>query len=333
MLIITIESDASIIDACLWQQLITSSLLYLDVFKFKFSYSFTDEVNDVLNKFEQFQSDFWHKQHHWYTEYSLSEYSAVIYTIPYLCDTYTLTPFKFKYSNTLMNNSHTFNNVKDLLLYQEVLTCESSYHFSNVISLTLENHLCVKNATDHFLQLEQIKSLKLIVNLSNIKHLTISSTCHFKTTSVLLQILKQTKQLSSITIDPNILPSLYNDQELCNYLRKMIKKLDVYKFAHSLFLFKPPEVIDQFCQTFSNIEQLKCNSERPEDLLILLTRLSKLSSIKALIKLDDGPETEPIWLEVLRPKLDLMFNIRDHNIYVEQYEFEIFIWIGRNFIW
>ena len=57
------------------------------IFHFHFTFSLRNEENDILNKFEQFQIDFWHKQHHWYTEYS-----AVIYIIPYLLDTYTLKP-------------------------------------------------------------------------------------------------------------------------------------------------------------------------------------------------------------------------------------------------
>ena len=46
-----------------WKRLI-ASLSQLIVFKFKFACSRINEDTNILDKFQEFQSDFWHKQHH-----------------------------------------------------------------------------------------------------------------------------------------------------------------------------------------------------------------------------------------------------------------------------
>ena len=38
-----------------------------------------------------------------------------------------------------MNNVNTFDNVSDLILYQESIILKDLYHFPNITSLTLEN--------------------------------------------------------------------------------------------------------------------------------------------------------------------------------------------------
>ena len=72
-------------DACQWEMLITSSLSFLKVFKFIFKYKCKHEDEYIFHeKFKQFQSDFWQKQHQWFTEYSFSVTETAIYTIPYI---------------------------------------------------------------------------------------------------------------------------------------------------------------------------------------------------------------------------------------------------------
>jgi hypothetical protein len=66
-----------------------------------------------------------------------------------------------------------------------------------------------------------IESLKRIVNLSNIKHLDIGTTCRIESSLILFKILKEAPQLSSMRIDPSALISLINDDELCKYFNKI----------------------------------------------------------------------------------------------------------------
>ncbi len=52
------------IDADKWEELIISSLPHLDIFKFKFSCPYEKQEYNIINeKFKQFQTDFWQKQH------------------------------------------------------------------------------------------------------------------------------------------------------------------------------------------------------------------------------------------------------------------------------
>ncbi|CAF3787716.1 unnamed protein product [Rotaria sordida] len=53
--------------------------------------------------------------------------------------------------------------------------------------------------------------------------------------SVLLELLKETPQLSSLFIQLSELISFLNDNELCKYLNKMIKRLDLYGDSNKIF--------------------------------------------------------------------------------------------------
>ncbi|CAF1069060.1 unnamed protein product [Adineta steineri] len=77
--IFTIKNNTCVnmINADCWQHLIESSLLHLRVFNFYFSYyNGTHSYNNQLKEFQQFQSHFWSKQHHWHTNYEINNGST-----------------------------------------------------------------------------------------------------------------------------------------------------------------------------------------------------------------------------------------------------------------
>ncbi|CAF4596397.1 unnamed protein product, partial [Rotaria sp. Silwood2] len=86
--------DLDMINANQSKHLIIFSSCRLNIFKFIFNYIYmtNDDNNDILEKFNQFQTDFWIEKH-WYIEYELSYYSSSIYTVPY-----TLNSFKLEIS-------------------------------------------------------------------------------------------------------------------------------------------------------------------------------------------------------------------------------------------
>ncbi|CAF4335944.1 unnamed protein product, partial [Rotaria sordida] len=88
------------IDSNRWEQLIEFALPHLDTFKFKFEITFGIKNPNIVHKLQQFQSDFWYQQHHWYTEYSLSEHSVLIYTMPYPSNRYIVESYVMRYGNT-----------------------------------------------------------------------------------------------------------------------------------------------------------------------------------------------------------------------------------------
>ena len=95
---------------------------------------------------------------------------------------------------------------------------------------------------------------------------------------VLLEILKEASNLSSIHISPHIIVSLFSNNNLQKYLNKMIKKLKIS--GSSEYIFSKPAQMEQFCTIFSNIEDLTCEVREAKYLSFLLNRLPKLSMIK-----------------------------------------------------
>ncbi|CAF1260329.1 unnamed protein product [Rotaria sp. Silwood1] len=310
--------DLDMIDANQWEYLITSLLSCLDTFKFIFNYIYKPNDNHIEDKFNKFQTDFWIKQHQWYTEYSLSNYSALIYTVPYMLNSYTLELDSNRYSNQLIN---TFNNVKNLTIYHTTITELGGYCFSNVTSLTI---LPPKYAHRPQLGTQAIKSLKNIVNLSNLKYLGISFEFKIKDAYVLLRILQEAPKISSMMISIRALEHFAYNDEACEYLNKMIKKLDIYKYQSSSFKFH--HQIENFCKIFSNIEQLKCNIDQANDLLYLLNHLPKLSMLKAYLWKINDYDYFYSWFKKETKKLNLLFNIN----YRDKQETELSIWINRN---
>jgi len=330
-LAISALDNICMIDAHRWEQLIKSSLKFLNVFQFIFGlYCRGNARNDIVDKFKQFQNDFWCKQHQWYIEYVLDANSAVIYTIPYISDTYRLAQSTEIYSNKLINNLSTFDNVTDLTLCCEATAEKYSFYFPNVRSLKLESTFANSKQDDnHTLRTEHIKSLKTIVNLYNLKHLDISS-CFAIETSSLLEIFTTAPQLSSITLNPFILSTLFNDDELCIYLKTMIKQLNIYK--HGRNSFNNSNEVEQLCELFSNLEQLTCNINQSDQFLILLNQPAKLSIIKIFITSSDNSEHVFAWLTNDVLKLNLIYRINYFHAYIdgpgELYKTELCIWTG-----
>jgi hypothetical protein len=135
----------------------------------------------LQEKFKQFQSDFWHKQHHWHIEYLVSDFVSSINTIPYIYDTYELLWITNRYCNQFLHDVNVFDNVINLTIYYDMITENCRCCVSNIISLTLE-HLGLF-FQDYLLKIEHTEYLKMIVNLYNVKYLTISSNCKLETSS------------------------------------------------------------------------------------------------------------------------------------------------------
>ncbi|CAF1578837.1 unnamed protein product [Didymodactylos carnosus] len=272
------SSDKNLVDACQWEDLISSSLPSLKNFKFRIYYYHGNNKNGLEERFKQFQSDFWCKQHHWYTEYELSNYEALIYTIPYIFSIYALVPHTKGRGNELINNVNIFANVTNLRINPDALRNERQYYFPYVISLSLR---CPDLIDTLLLTAKDIQSLKVIVNFSTLQELYIPYTFQLETPSVLLEILKGAPHLSSLCIHLDILQSLFEDDQLCQYLNKMIRKLDIGSFYDKLL--DDYDRLTDICQVFSNIEELTCTIYRLDCLLFLIQHFSKLSRISVAL--------------------------------------------------
>ncbi|CAF1269335.1 unnamed protein product, partial [Rotaria sordida] len=318
ILTIHTECDINMINACQWENLIQSSLPYLNIFKFTFGCYRNDNDEIILKMFKHFQDDFWCKQHQWYTEYSFEKYKAFIYTIPYLKTGYKLEMDSQRFPNKLINHSNTFDKVTYLGLYDANLTDKCHYHFSNIESLILFTSYLVQYEID-------ISYLKMIVSLSHIKHLDMSMYERIILSREFLKILKELPKLSSIKINSISLNLLLYNDELCEYLNKMITKLNIcqeftwsFNIPYILENFKPSfnnsKELKNFCKIFSNIEHLECYIMKPNDVLFLLNHLSKLSTMKVYLPPLDNYDYFLTLFKQESSRLNFIFRVKGINV-------------------
>ncbi|CAF4672685.1 unnamed protein product, partial [Rotaria sp. Silwood2] len=131
-LTVSVYENSDIIDASRWKHLITSSLSHLTVFRFRFG---TFDRNEIIRKYEDFQTNFWIKEHQWYTECLLGDQIlSQIFTIPYLNDTRLMGLKYVRHFNTRIDDSKTFDNVTDLHLPGKELMTSSGFYFPNIRS-------------------------------------------------------------------------------------------------------------------------------------------------------------------------------------------------------
>ncbi|CAF3875860.1 unnamed protein product [Adineta steineri] len=230
-------------DGIRWQKLIESLLKHLIIFKFYFQDEKFEKPMEKLNKSQRFQNDFYHKQHQWYTNLEIYTRTSTIYTIPYERKNYELTFNTNKHGYLWMKNSNVFDNVKILTLTTKLIVNNAEYYFKNVESLILRcysHENFYENDDKSDLNSTKIELLRTIVNLSNIKHLTIDNDIYL-TSSLFLDLLKELPNVSSLKIDEDQLMKIFGNIELCEYLNENIKKLEIFSaqfFDKRIFLNK-----------------------------------------------------------------------------------------------
>ncbi|CAF1494512.1 unnamed protein product [Adineta steineri] len=258
------------IDADRWQHLVKSSLPLLRVFNFNFSCRYSESYDKILIKLSPFQTDFWH-QHNWYINYVIDDGRHSVYTVPYTPTHYTLTSTMKKYNSSSTNDLNEFDNVKYLSLFSNAITDDSSWYFRNVQSLSLASSRDRRDEDDEY-ELK-IEHLKKMVNLSNIIELEITKRCVIKS-ELLFEILKQMPNISSLILKKQITSSFYTHHELCELLNKKIKILDfTYPSCDHYIVIQD---LDWFCKTFSNVEELQCDIDNVDDVLLIL-RLKRVT--------------------------------------------------------
>jgi hypothetical protein len=142
--------------------------------------------------------------------------------------------------------------VTNLNLHNNLSIKKYPYYFSNVTELSIA-YLWPSDINDRLFTEENIIYFKEKVNLSKLKHLDLKS--YRIETSILLQILKESPQLSKMTLDTDLIRSFFNNSELCEYLSKMIKTLCI--IAHSGY-----HKMEKCYDVFSSLEQLECGFVR-----------------------------------------------------------------------
>ncbi|CAF0927831.1 unnamed protein product [Adineta steineri] len=284
--ILTIDNSCGVdmTDDNRWQNLIQSSLHHLNIFKFQFIVLFKQISLD------QFKNDFWSKDHHWDVIREVYSTKTMFFTIPYRNNKFELDSETKISGNILINKLKIYQYVTDL--YINTLNENfHDYYFENVKSLEIysENFSIDQQQKEKFFQ-----SLPIIVNLSNLKHLSIIRINGIISSTDLLNILKQARKLSSLEIKTSVLMSLLINDELCQYLNEMIKILIIDQYYHAKFI--EFNEVNKFCQAFSNIEQLQCSIDHSSVLLYIINHMTKLKDLK--IRLSNNlTQNSSMWLK------------------------------------
>ena len=254
-----------VIDANQWQEWILYILQQLRTFQFCFHFRDEEIIKNIDTLFKQFQNDFWLKQHQWYTEYIVLEGVGFMYTIPYSLNIYTVDEYISNYNYPLTTSPNKYDNVTDLTISTNTSMNQNQFYFSNIRSLTFSYGSPVPTSVD---------SLRDLTNLTHIKELKFNSKDHIDPL-FLLHLLKQAPNISSLSIYVKLLLLLLNNDELCFYLNKMIKKLT---FLGS-FNIDPNEDLSKIWQTFSNIEYIHYEVQHQDFLITIIPLLPKLLRI------------------------------------------------------
>jgi hypothetical protein len=306
-------------NAVQWEDLISTSLHDLKNFNFRFGHVDDDDdiENNFASRFQEFQTDFWRKQHQWYTDYLCTRYSKIIYTTSYRSLIYQLRIFS---DEDIYMNSCRFDNLRELILYSKVQAQQCRSYFVKMTSFILENSS---------LKTKQIDILTKMISLFDLKEFKIPSKCELESSSVLLHILKQAPQLSSITMDQNMLISFLNDHELCKYLKKTIQTLNLsYDTDRSLKAFDNYEELRLFCKTFSNLKNLQCYVDKKTEFMFIINELSQLAYLTAFVKIIENRKKVTPWIDIELKKLKFHYIIEKPRWIRDENRIKVHIWMG-----
>ena len=212
-------NNMNAIDADQWQFWISIYLPKLKKFRFYFHFNDQQLLNTIQEIFQKFQSDFWTKEHQWFTEYIVSQNSASIYSIPYFLDSFKLERIVSRYECPLIPNSNKYENVKcleiSLSIEYTITTGLNLSYFTNVDSLIFSaTSILILRLTMSSVDLIRIK--KVIFNVQD----EIG-------TAFLYGLFQQASNISSLSIDIRSFTSLINTNDASRgYLKKTIKQLN-----------------------------------------------------------------------------------------------------------
>ena len=331
--ILTLHADCSdnkyMIDANRWENLISSSLPHLHIFRFHFIVWFIFESKNKwitdggFDKYKQFENDFWTKQHHWYTAYELNYRKIAIFTVPYREDYHEpISDTELYCDNSMIDESNLFDNVTRLRVSLYAGLKKSDLKFSNVHSLTLNKGHNFKWSRADSISLENLMEfIKNNVSLSKLRDLELRLSFGIGSASTFfLEILKDAPHLSSISIYISDLLPLLNNDELCTYFNKMITKLQLHQMYNGRFI--PFDQLKDVWKIFSNVEKLTCSGVSDLDNVVeLLNRLPKLLNLCVWSAIPYAENTE-VWLRNNLPDLDANFELDSKRNNLN-------LWIGR----
>ncbi|CAF1416502.1 unnamed protein product [Adineta ricciae] len=291
-LTILAPKNRQLADANCWQDLITKSLCQLQTFKFIFA-------GHSIEQYKKFQSDFWTIEHRWYTEYIQDGMLIYIYTISYPLNELILSADFTRCKNPMISDVDVFDNVTELTLLMNFDVKTDEFYFNHIRSVILK--IDGRIALQHE---QSAKTITKMINLFNLKHICIhQEIC----ADVVIELLRQSPQLTSLSISPQMLILFIRNRELCQYFTEKIRIFNIVPLLHPIFIGL--KELRNICSIFSNLVQFKCRVNTIEEIVIILQSLTKLTSLRTSL---DHADVEEIFLTKVkeqRQQLNLSYTV------------------------
>mgnify|MGYP001031726828 CR=1 FL=1 len=302
------------------QNTIESLLSLLRVFKFNFISHHRNTLAMAKSIFEQFQTEFWHRQHQWFTECIVSSDETHIYTIPNPTDNYNLFMCFDRFS---MNYINAFDNVRSLRLDPTEMNNKYQFYFSQIETLQLQG--CGSKL--QIIRNEDIERLKSMINFIHLKHLIIQDSISFKNVFDSIELFQQMSSISELTITEYLLASFLKCSHLCKCLQGRIRILNILKYGpcpHSIFDSK--ELLTKFQEVFDNLEIFTAVFGSFKYLFYLMKHFKSLSIINVFIRSKQNPENVIKQLENELTQCNTIYSLESTRLVRNIYETNVSIW-------
>jgi hypothetical protein len=251
------------VKATIWECFIKEYLPNLIDFRFKFDIR---QKHLILNEYEQ---DWWINEKKWIViNHPLSPF---IYTIPFI-DTKLILNARTAFRQQVDLSSKLSNeylNIRQLIFTLNPLgfkLCQSDeIYFPSVESLTLIDYKNSQKPVSHLINL---------INLTNIRHLTID---HRMRSGTFLLLIKQMPQLNSLSGQDSTFSSITNkfqNNKVILYLKQNIKRLTI----SPLNACNDMRYVSQLCVVFSHINHLTLTIKSANQIWPWITKLLDLRS-------------------------------------------------------
>ncbi|CAF1324616.1 unnamed protein product [Adineta ricciae] len=178
-LTILAPKNRQLTDANRWQDLITKSLCQLQTFKFIFA-------SHLIEQYEQFQR--------WKVHIYLHNFISADFT---------------RCKNPMISDVDVFDNVTELTLFInfDMKTDEFYFYHIHSVILKIDGRIALQHE-------QSVQPITKMINLFNLKHICIQQgIC----AGVVIELLRQSPQLTSLSISPQMLMLFIRNRELfCN---------------------------------------------------------------------------------------------------------------------
>lgn len=307
------------IDAGQIQETIESYLPLLQDFKFKIHSYESYQIRRIRISYNAFQTNFWHQQHSWFTDWD----SSCIYTRSYPLDTHTSL---YDCNKVSTNQDHAFDKIQCLSVDPNYLLGEPQFFSAKISQLKLETG----NKGQQKITNMNVQQLRARIDFNYIRCLHIDTKFVFEYSSDLFELLKNQSNLRELTIPQTLFASFIQYCELYEDFQVRIRILNlIYDNSTDFIVFDYVEILPRFQYVFTNLETFTGRIRSIENIIYLINHFTKLSTMDIVLNSNQNPENELNQLNILLSERNAIHDIKTYPSYKDDnnYHTKIFIWI------